>query len=146
MGSLSAAGHQVSEAKAGIEGVAAFHARHPALVITEIVMSRNEGIETIRELRREAPTLPILAISGDINPAFFLNVATVLGTDAALVKSFNPGGLLRVVAKLLPPEAGATIVATPICLPSTSKACRRSRVRSGELYRGAGAHIGQLAA
>ncbi len=39
---LSAEGHQISEAKVGIEGVAAFHARHPALVITEVVMSRKE--------------------------------------------------------------------------------------------------------
>jgi DNA-binding NarL/FixJ family response regulator len=109
-------------------------------------MSRNKGIETIRELRREAPTLPILAISGNINPAFYLSVATFLGANAAVVKSFNPGGLLKIVAKLLPPEAGSTIVARPICHPSTSKACRRTRTRSGDLYRGADAHIGQLAA
>ena len=66
---LSAAGHQISEAKAGIDGVAAFHARHPAMVISEIVISGNQGIETIRELRREARNLPILAVSGHIHTA-----------------------------------------------------------------------------
>jgi len=33
-------------------------------VITDIVMPAQEGIETIMELRREAPTLAIIAMSG----------------------------------------------------------------------------------
>src|SRR5271170_1941656 len=81
---LSAAGYDVSQAKAGIDGVAAFHARHPALVITDIVLSRK--VETIHELRREAPDLPILAVSGNILPAFHLYIASILGADAALEK------------------------------------------------------------
>jgi CheY-like chemotaxis protein len=124
---LSAAGHQISESNGGIDGVAAFHARHPALVITEIVISGNEGIETIRELRREAPNLPILAVSGNIHAAFYLRAATALGANAALEKSFSPRKLLRTVAKLLPPQVHSaigiaarsrsrfTIVARPIC-------------------------------
>jgi DNA-binding response OmpR family regulator len=124
---LSAAGHQISEAKAGIGGVAAFHARHPALVITEIVMSGKEGMETIRELRREAPNLPILAVSDNIHAAFYFQTATVLGANAALEKPFSPRELLSAVAKLLPrqgqsaigiaarSETRSTIVARPIC-------------------------------
>jgi DNA-binding NarL/FixJ family response regulator len=36
----------------------------PALVITAIVMPEKDGIEIIRELAREMPDLPILAITG----------------------------------------------------------------------------------
>lgn len=99
---LYAAGHQVSEAKAGVDGVAAFHARHPALVITDIVLSRK--VETIHELRREAPDLKILAVSGNVRPAFHLHIAAVLGADAVLEKYCGAPELLSTVAKLLLPQ------------------------------------------
>jgi len=99
---LSAAGHQIAEAKAGIDGIAAFHARHPALVITDIVMS--EKVETIYELRREAPNLKIIAVSGNIIPTFHLHIATFLGANAVLEKSFSAWKLLTTVEKLLTPE------------------------------------------
>jgi len=97
---LSAVGHQISEAKAGIDGVAAFHARHPELVITDIMLSGK--VETIHELRRGAPDLKIVAVSGSIRPEFDLYIATTLGANAALKKSFSTLELLSVVAKLLP--------------------------------------------
>jgi CheY-like chemotaxis protein len=97
--SLSAVGHQISEAKSGIDGIAAFHARHPELVITDIVMSGK--VETIHELRREAADLQILAVSGSINPDFDLHIATALGANAVLKKSFSTLELLSTVAKLL---------------------------------------------
>ena len=52
---LKGAGHTVQEANDGKEGIALFHRTRPALVITDIVMPDTEGIETIQELRREAP-------------------------------------------------------------------------------------------
>ena len=106
---LSAAGHQISEAKAGIDGVAAFHARHPAMVISEIVISGNQGIETIRELRREARNLPILAISGHIHAAFPLQFATALGANTTLEKPFSPSELLSTVTKLLREQGPSAI-------------------------------------
>jgi two-component system, OmpR family, KDP operon response regulator KdpE len=97
---LSAVGHQISEAKAGIDGVAAFHARHPGLVITDIVQSGK--VEAIHELRREAPDLKIVAVSSSIRPEFDLYIATSLGANAVVKKSFCTLELLSIVAKLLP--------------------------------------------
>jgi len=140
---LSAAGHQISEARAGIDGVAAFHARHPALVITAIVMSGKEGIETIRELRREAPNLPILAISGNMHAPFDLHAATVLGANAALEKPVSLCELCRTVAKLLPQQgrsaigitarsaSRSTMVARPIFQRLTRTACGRFPIEIG---------------
>jgi CheY-like chemotaxis protein len=97
---LSAAGHQISEAKAGIDGVAAFHARHPELVITDIVLSGK--VETIHELRRGAPDLKIVAISSSIRADYDFHIATVLGANVVLKKSCSTLKLLSIVANLLP--------------------------------------------
>jgi CheY-like chemotaxis protein len=104
---LSAAGHQIAEAKAGLDGVAAFHARHPELVITDIVLSGK--IETIHELRRGAPDLQILAMSGSINADYDLHIATAVGANAVLRKSFSTLELLGTVAKLLSLHRQSTI-------------------------------------
>src|SRR6185437_2539251 len=61
---LTKAGHEVMEAAEGREGADLFRAHNPDLVVTDILMPTQEGIETILELRREAPTTPIVAISG----------------------------------------------------------------------------------
>ena len=62
---LNGAGHTVHEANNGEKGIELFHQVHPALVITDIVMPDMEGIELTRKLHEEAPTIPILAISGE---------------------------------------------------------------------------------
>jgi CheY-like chemotaxis protein len=98
---LKGAGHTVHEAKNGRKGIELFHQIHPALVITDIVMPDTEGIETIRELRGEAPALPILAISGGANLALYLEFAAELGATASLAKPFGNDELLSVVEKLL---------------------------------------------
>ena len=97
---LNGAGHTVHEANNGEEGIELFHRVHPALVITDIVMPDMEGIELIRTLHEEAPTIPILAISGSGHPAY-LRAATGLGATAALAKPFRAGELLSVVERLL---------------------------------------------
>jgi YesN/AraC family two-component response regulator len=97
---LNGAGHTVHEANNGEEGIRLFHRVHPTLVITDIVMPEIEGIELIRKLRREAPTIPILAISGVGHP-LYLRAATGLGATAALAKPFGSDELLSVVERLL---------------------------------------------
>jgi twitching motility two-component system response regulator PilH len=97
---LTGAGHEVHEAENGRDGIGLFHRVHPALVITDIVMPDMEGLEMIRELHQEAPTIPILAISGG-GPPVYLRAATGLGATAALAKPFGVAELLSVVERLL---------------------------------------------
>jgi len=59
-----------------------------------------EGIETIRALRAEGPTVPIIAISGGSDP-IYLRAATALGATASLEKPFAAADLLVLVAELL---------------------------------------------
>jgi DNA-binding response OmpR family regulator len=96
---LTAARHRVTEAKGGTEGLAAFRRARPALIITDIVMADGEGIETIREMRREAPAIPILAVSGW--GASYLRTAKLLGASATIEKPFDSDELLAIVGGLL---------------------------------------------
>lgn len=95
---LSTAGYDVVEARNGSDGIAAARHSRPALVITDLVMPEKEGIETIRELRREHPGLPIIAMSGyTVSSNFYLQAATKLGADTSLAKPFGSDELLTAV-------------------------------------------------
>jgi DNA-binding NtrC family response regulator len=97
---LQRAGHAVREAENGFEGVTKFRERCPTLVISDILMPRMEGIETILALRREDQTIPIVAISGGRDP-LYLSAAGKLGATAILEKPFAPDALLSLVNGLL---------------------------------------------
>ena len=92
-------GHAVIEAEDGQEGMRLFGTDRPDVVVTDIVMPKNEGIETILNLRRTNPTLPILAISG--RSSFYLHMAQKLGANGTLAKPFRAADLLREINKLL---------------------------------------------
>jgi CheY-like chemotaxis protein len=100
---LAGAGHVVHEAADGRKGLELFRAEHPQLVITDILMPTQDGIETILELRREAPSVSIIAISGDGDPKkmSYLDFASKLGADGILSKPFRAAELIQAVATLL---------------------------------------------
>lgn len=102
--SLADAGYETIEAKDGRKALHLFRIHRPDLVITDILMPEQEGIETIIQLRHHAPDLPILAISGGSNwsgPLNYLDVALQLGATAALEKPFRIAQLLDTVTRLL---------------------------------------------
>ena len=102
---LADAGHEVTEARDGREGLKLFRAHHPALIITDILMPEREGIETIRALRREAASVAIIAISGGGAPPYlrYLDFASKFGADATLAKPFYPAELIETVNRIVPP-------------------------------------------
>ena len=57
-------GYDVADAPNGKEGIRLYRENPADLVITDIIMPEKEGIETIRELRRDFPEVKIIAISG----------------------------------------------------------------------------------
>lgn len=106
---LTAVGHQVCEARDGREGLAQFRA-HPAdLVISNIFMPEQNGLEVIRALHQAWPQLPILAISGGIpaTPYDFLPIAAHLGARRTLQKPFTLQQLYTAVEELLQGVSGA---------------------------------------
>ncbi|HEY3917559.1 MAG TPA: response regulator [Stellaceae bacterium] len=100
---LDRAGYQTVSAANGSQGLACFRRDHPALVITDIIMPEREGIGTIRQILRERPGTPIIAISGGTitGAADFLAMARELGATEALRKPFEPADLLDHVTRCL---------------------------------------------
>jgi CheY-like chemotaxis protein len=103
---LERAGHAVEEAADGVEGVRAFRRREPDLVLCDLFMPRQGGLEVMRELRRERPGVPFIAMSGGDLAAQpdLLPVAERQGADWVLHKPFGQPELLRAVAQRLGPK------------------------------------------
>jgi DNA-binding NarL/FixJ family response regulator len=70
------------------------------LMITDLVMPEQEGIETIRMVRKVRPDLKVIAMSGAAGGSY-LGSATMLGASASLQKPFSTGELLRTVRDVL---------------------------------------------
>lgn len=100
---LERAGHEVIEARNGREGLRRFSDRQPHLVITDVYMPDKEGIETLCELHRDAPSVPIIVISGGATKSMpALDFAMKLGAHATLAKPFRSEDLIATVQRALP--------------------------------------------
>lgn len=99
---LKKSGHIVLVATDGKEGMSLVRKGAVDLVVTDIFMDGQEGLETISALRKMHPKLPIIAMSGG-NPASeaMLQVASELGAQQVLAKPFWSKGLLEAVDKAL---------------------------------------------
>jgi CheY-like chemotaxis protein len=99
---LEDAGHEVVEFENGRGAIENVEGEAADLLITDIFMPDVEGIETIREIRRRRPDLPIIAISGvDFEGRDYLRVARKFGAAATLKKPFWPADLLKLVSRVL---------------------------------------------
>jgi CheY-like chemotaxis protein len=104
---LESAGYETIEAPNGTHVVERLTSDHPDLVITDLLMPQQEGIETIQQIREVDESLPIIAISGmwgigDFTP---LDDAKMMGASAALRKPIERTALLAEVSRLVPPLA-----------------------------------------
>lgn len=100
---LERAGYGVREAADGRTGVALQQSDPADLVITDLFMAEQDGIETIQQLRDRWPALPIIAVSGGASVAAKgpLTDARLFGADATLSKPLLPEELLAVVRGLI---------------------------------------------
>jgi DNA-binding response OmpR family regulator len=97
------AGFEVSVADNGHHGQLLFEEQQAALVITDLIMPEQEGLETIRELKKIQPDVKIIAISGGgrIGPEAYLPAAMELGADRIFAKPFDIKELVESVRELL---------------------------------------------
>ncbi len=100
---LEGEGYEVQVAANGLDGVALFRQQPCDLVITDMVMPVKDGLQTILELRDEAPDLPIIAISGGgvISKERYLTVAGYLDRVITIAKPFTVLEIVTAAAKLL---------------------------------------------
>ena len=91
----------------------AFDAAAFDLVMVDIFMPEPEGLETIKYLRKRAPAIPIVAMSGfrfrsTIVPTLdFLEMAAALGATCCLRKPFGPAQMMAAINACLSAESGA---------------------------------------
>ena len=100
---LVRAGHVVTEAVDGCEGLKSFRKEPVDLVVCDLIMPDKEGLETISVLRKEFPAVKIIAISGGarVTGYDFLPAASGLGADVALAKPFTREQILEAVERLV---------------------------------------------
>lgn len=92
---LTDVGHTVTLATNGFDGVALYRKESADVILTDITMPHG-GLPTIRVLREEFPSLPIIAMSG--NPKH-LEVAGAIGANRILPKPFSVEQLAAAVAE-----------------------------------------------
>jgi PAS domain S-box-containing protein len=97
---LAGAGYRVLEAKNGREAIQHVETSGAELVITDLAMPEQEGIETIQRLHRALPQLKIIAISGQFAGPL-LQATERLGAQASLAKPIQADELLQVVARVM---------------------------------------------
>jgi CheY-like chemotaxis protein len=101
---LREAGHEVDEAADGKRGLAQFRRTTPDLVISDVVMPEMDGFELLWAIRAEAPTTPLILMSGgsrSLRMDHLLRSAKVFGAWQVIPKPFSGEELLRVVESAL---------------------------------------------
>lgn len=103
---LTQRGHEVEFALDGLAGSKAFAASRFDVVVCDIIMPEQEGVETIKAMRRQQPDIGIVAISGGLSIARdtnldVLKIAGQFGADVTLKKPFQLSELSAAVDKAL---------------------------------------------
>ena len=93
----------VDTAENGKVGVKKLTEKQYDVLVTDLIMPEQEGIETIIQVKEKHPDLKIIAISGGGKKGNldFLDSAKILGADEILKKPFVPSQLLQIINELL---------------------------------------------
>jgi DNA-binding NtrC family response regulator len=106
---LEPEGYEVVDAPNGRIGIRLYEQRAYDLVITDMLMPEQEGIETIAELQERSPSVRIVAMSGGGSRGN-LNVlvdAKRFGATVTIPKPFGPSEILEAVHTVLQLPPGA---------------------------------------
>jgi CheY-like chemotaxis protein len=117
---LEREGFDVSAVGDGPSGIKLVAAEDFDLLLVDLFMPGMDGLETIRQVHRHKPGLPIVIMSGlsfasgtGAQPPDFLAMAGKLGAVGNLKKPFRPRELLAVVTQGLETSGGAGVAPLP---------------------------------
>jgi DNA-binding response OmpR family regulator len=99
---LEAEGYVVSVAANGLEGLRLQRKEPADIVLTDIFMPEQDGIETLWKFREEFPSVPIIVMSGGgaARGTDYVVVARELGAKKTLRKPLDPQELLDIVGQI----------------------------------------------
>jgi CheY-like chemotaxis protein len=105
---LESSGYTVTEAANGRAGVERFRAEPADVVVTDMVMPEQGGIETMLQLKSAHPKVRIVGVTGSGAGAQLSLVRSAgrLGADVWLAKPFLANELLRAIAEVLAGKDG----------------------------------------
>ena len=98
------AGYDCFVAADGEDGWRKYRANAIDIVITDIYMPEKDGLETILQMRKERPDLPIIAMTGSDAASYNFNpllVADKFGANVCLQKPFQNEILIQQIESLL---------------------------------------------
>jgi CheY-like chemotaxis protein len=100
---LENAGYPVLMAEDGDEATRLIEKGGVDILMLDILMPRKEGLETLLEVKRRFPDMPVVVMSaGGTRGSFdFLTLATRLGADRTLSKPFRPQELVALLQDLM---------------------------------------------
>jgi CheY-like chemotaxis protein len=101
---LEQEGYEVIDAKDGEAGTKLYRQTLTDLVITDVVMPKKDGIETLKELKRDFPHVKIIVTTGDsqtLAAQYRLSAMKALGAEYVFRKPFGRKELLNTVHELL---------------------------------------------
>jgi len=98
---LTMAGYDVVATADGEEALAAYAAAPADLIITDLLMPRKDGVETIRGLRRQHPAAKVIAVTAVRGRFNRLTAARHVGAHHTLLKPFGMSDLLAAVRDVL---------------------------------------------
>jgi len=94
---LEKAGHVVTKASGGIEGLKLIKSQQVDVVVTDIIMKDGEGMETLRWIKENSPGIPVIGISGYFQ---YLDSFKKLGGVATLKKPFKIEKLIETIREV----------------------------------------------
>ncbi|ATX79857.1 PAS domain S-box-containing protein [Mariprofundus aestuarium] len=99
---LESFGHMVIQATDGIDALEKFHAHQHdiSLVISDIVMPKMDGVDSVLEMRKSYPELPVIFITGYDAPKDKTSEILDNETSLLLNKPFKTADLISLVNKL----------------------------------------------
>ena len=103
---LESGGYPVAVASNGREALAMLASDGFEVIITDLVMPEQEGIETIKLIRRDYPAVKVIAMSGAFG-GDYLRIAGYLGAHGTIAKPLRIQTVLDTVAGVLKPAASA---------------------------------------
>lgn len=103
---LETGGYPVAVAANGKEALEMLASNGFEVVITDLVMPEQEGIETIKLIRRDYPAVKVIAMSGAFG-GDYLRIAGFLGAHGTIAKPLRIQTVLNTVESVLKQAPGA---------------------------------------
>jgi len=115
---LADAGHNLTSARTGEEGIRLFDEVSPDMVVVDVHMPVMSGFDVCRAVKAKRSNVPVIMLTG-CPTKDVLRIAKEAGAAEVLRKPFELPELYAAIARALPPPTEAPVIQIPSVNPST---------------------------